>query len=53
MLHIVPILCILLFIGLVEYRLKQHLDEVDKRLANLEGYHRNSPRYDDTGNLLS
>ncbi len=36
MLHIVPILCILLFVGLVEYRLKQHLDQVDKRLKKLE-----------------
>lgn len=39
MLHIVPILCILLFVGFVEYRLKQHLDEIDKRIDNLERYH--------------
>lgn len=36
MLHIVPILCLILFIGLVEYRLKNHLDETEKRLDDLE-----------------
>lgn len=36
MLHIVPILCLILFIGLVEYRLKKHLDETDERLDQLE-----------------
>lgn len=39
MLHIVPILCILLSIGLVEYRFKRHLDEVDNKIAKLELYH--------------
>lgn len=48
--HIVPILCLILFVGFIEYRLKEHLDEVDSRLSKLE---RNSPRYDDTENLLS
>lgn len=36
MLHIVPILCILLFIGLVEYRLKQHIDQIDRKIKKLE-----------------
>lgn len=36
MLHIVPILCLILFIGLVEYRLKKHLDETDERISKLE-----------------
>lgn len=36
MLHIVPILCLILFIGLVEYRLKKHLDETDERISRLE-----------------
>lgn len=36
MLHIVPILCLILFIGLVEYRLKKHLDEVEERMDELE-----------------
>ena len=36
MLHIVPILCLILFIGLVEYRLKQHLDDIDLKVKNLE-----------------
>lgn len=36
MLHIVPILCLILFIGLVEYRLKKHLDETEERIDQLE-----------------
>lgn len=36
MLHIVPILCLILFIGLVEYRLKKHLDEINERINKLE-----------------
>lgn len=36
MLHVVPILCLILFIGLVEYRLKKHLDETDERISKLE-----------------
>lgn len=36
MLHIVPILCLILFVGLVEYRLKKHLDDIDKRINKLE-----------------
>lgn len=36
MFHVVPILCLILFIGLVEYRLKKHLDEVDARIVKLE-----------------
>lgn len=36
MLHIVPILCIFLFIFLVEYRFKKHLDEIDKKIKCLE-----------------
>lgn len=36
MLHIVPILCLILFTGLVEYRLKKHLDETDERISRLE-----------------
>lgn len=35
MLHVVPILCLILFIGLVEYRLKEHLNETDKRISKL------------------
>lgn len=33
MLHVVPILCLILFI---EYRLKKHLDETDERISKLE-----------------
>lgn len=36
MLHIVPILCLILFVGLVEYRLKKHLDDINKRINKLE-----------------
>ena len=36
MTHVVPILCLLLFIGFVEYRLKKHLDDVDRRVSKLE-----------------
>lgn len=36
MLHIVPILCLVLFVGLVEYHLKKHLDETEERLDQLE-----------------
>ena len=36
MLHIVPILCLILFVGLVEYRLKKHLDDIDKKINKLE-----------------
>ena len=36
MLHIVPILCLILFVGLVEYRLKKHLDEINERISKLE-----------------
>lgn len=35
MLHIVPILCLLLFIGFIEYRLKKHLDIIDNDINNL------------------
>lgn len=42
MLHVVPILCLILFIGFVEYRLKEHLDEIDKRLSKLEKYVKNN-----------
>ena len=36
MLHVVPILCLILFIGLVEYRFKEHLNETDERISKLE-----------------
>lgn len=36
MLHIVPILCLILFIGLVEYRLKEHLTKIDDEIAILK-----------------
>lgn len=36
MLHIVPILCLILFVGLVEYRLKKYLDEINERINKLE-----------------
>ena len=39
MLHIVPILCLILFIGLVEYRFKKHLNEIDSKIARLDSYH--------------
>lgn len=32
MLHVVPILCLILFIGLVEYRFKKQLDEIEKKV---------------------
>lgn len=40
MLHVVPILCLILFIGLVEYRLKKHLDEIDIKILKLESFHK-------------
>lgn len=36
MMHVFPILCLLIFIGFVEYRLKKHLDDVDRRVSKLE-----------------
>lgn len=33
--HIVPILCILLFIGFVEYRLQKHLNQIDIKIRML------------------
>lgn len=36
MLHIVPILCLIFFIFLVEYRFKKHLDDIDKKINCLE-----------------
>lgn len=35
MTHIVPILCILLFIGFVEYRLQKHLNQIDIKIRIL------------------
>ena len=35
MLHIVPIFCILLFIGFVEYRLQKHLNQIDIKIRML------------------
>ena len=40
MLHVVPILCILGFIFLVEYRFKQHLNIIDEKIKTLESYHK-------------
>lgn len=37
MLHIVPILCLLMFVALVEYRLKKHIDRNDVALSELQG----------------
>lgn len=39
MLHVIPILCLILFIGLVEYRFKRHLDKIDTKIAKLESYY--------------
>lgn len=37
-----PILCLILFIGLVEYRLKRHLDDVERRVDELTNRLNNS-----------
>lgn len=36
MLHVVPIVCLIFFIFLVEYRLKQHIDRNDKELLRIK-----------------
>lgn len=36
MTHIVPMLCLILFIGFIEYRLNKHLKEVEKEIQILE-----------------
>lgn len=36
MLHIVPILCLLIFVGFVEFRLKQEFNEIRKEFDNLK-----------------
>lgn len=36
MLHIVPILCLIFFIFLVEYRFNKHLKEIDRKINCLE-----------------
>lgn len=36
MLHIIPILCLILFIGLTEIRLQEHLKLVELRVKYLE-----------------
>ena len=35
MLHIVPILCLIIFVGFVEFRLKQEFNEIRKEFDNL------------------
>lgn len=60
MLHIVPILCLILFIGFVEYRLKEHLTKVDDEIAilkknteNLSNLYFKSIEHDDNGHERS
>ena len=36
MLHIVPILCLIIFVGFVEVRLKQEFNEIRKEFDNLK-----------------
>lgn len=36
MLHIVPILCLVIFVGFVEFRLKQEFNEIRKEFDNLK-----------------
>lgn len=36
MIHVFPILCLILFIGFIEYRLKKHLDLIDKEIKDIE-----------------
>lgn len=36
MLHIVPILCLIFFIYMLEYRLNKHVKEIDKKITNTE-----------------
>ncbi len=36
MLHIVPILCLIIFVGFVEFRLKQEFNEIRKEFDNLK-----------------
>lgn len=35
MLHVVPILCLLFFVFFIEIRLKNHIDENDKKVEKL------------------
>lgn len=34
--HIVPMLCLILFVGFVESRLNKHLNEIEDRISKLE-----------------
>ena len=36
MLHIVPILCLIIFVGFLEFRLKQEFNEIRKEFDNLK-----------------
>lgn len=36
MTHIVPMLCLILFIGFIEYRLDKHIKEIETRINKLE-----------------
>lgn len=36
MLHIVPILCLIIFVGFIEFRLKQEFNEIRKEFDNLK-----------------
>ncbi len=36
MLHIVPILCLIIFVSFVEFRLKQEFNEIRKEFDNLK-----------------
>ena len=36
MLHIVPIVCLIIFVGFVEFRLKQEFNEIRKEFDNLK-----------------
>lgn len=35
MLHVVPILCLIIFVLMVEYRFKKHFDEIDLQIKIL------------------
>ena len=36
MTHIVPMLCLILFIGFIEYRLDKHIKEIEAKINKLE-----------------
>lgn len=46
MLHIVPILCLIIFVLIIEYRFKKHFDEIDFQIKAIKDQIINSEYYD-------